>query len=199
MRTATPTRGDAPAAPPKRRHVIRWVALGVVVVLVGLAILAATRPSSQATALQSPLLGKPAPQVSGTSFTGQSVSLSHYRGRYVLVNFFASWCPPCQEEEPNLVAFNFQQSKRPGSSGAVLVSVVFDDPDDAARQFVSKWGATWPTIPDPGGAIASSYGVTAPPTTFLIDPAGKVVAVDTGPVTSAQLDQLLSRARADGD
>lgn len=179
--------------PGRRRHTARWVALVVVVALVAVAVVAATRPSSQATSVQSPLLGKTAPEFSQTAFSGHHVSLSQYRGRYVVVNFFASWCPPCQKEEPNLVRFAFQQSRL--AQGAALVGVVFDDPNQAARQFVAQWGATWPTIPDPGGSLASSYGVTAPPTTFVIDPSGTVVGMETGPVTVAQLDHLLAQAR----
>ncbi len=68
-------------------------------------------------------------------------------------------------------------------------------PTPRRAKFVENWGATWPTIPDPGGLIASAYGVTAPPTTFLISPDGVVVGEETGPVTVAQLDQLLSVTR----
>jgi cytochrome c biogenesis protein CcmG, thiol:disulfide interchange protein DsbE len=183
----------APEKTRRPRRLIRWIALVAAVALAAVAIFVATRPSSQATAVQSPLLGQRAPAFSETSFSGHDVTLSDYRGRYVLVNFFASWCPPCQEEEPNLVKFAFQQGSDP--NGAAVVSVVFDDPNAAARQFVENWGATWPTIPDPGGLTASAYGVTAPPTTFLISPDGVVVGEETGPVTVAQLDQLLSVSR----
>ncbi len=191
--TQTGQTGTGPKSSRRPRRMVRWAALVAGVVLAAVAIFVATRPSSQATAVQSPLLGQRAPGFSETSFSGHDVTLSDYRGRYVLINFFASWCPPCQEEEPNLVKFAFQQGNDP--NGAAVVSVVFDDPNASARQFVDSWGATWPTIPDPGGLIASAYGVTAPPTTFLISPDGVVVGEETGPVTAAQLDQLLSVTR----
>jgi peroxiredoxin len=172
------------------------VAGGVLVVLVVVAIVAATRPSYQATDVTSPLVGDKAPQFSGTDLAGRHVSLSSYRGRYVYVNFFASWCPPCQEEEQDLVAFNFQQQR--STSGAGLVSVVFNDTESAASQFVDQWGAEWPAVPDSDGTIANEYGVGSPPMTFLVDPKGVIVGVWDGPVKTSQLDTMLAEARQAG-
>lgn len=180
----------------RRRHTARWVAAAVLVVLVVVAVVAATRPSYQATEVASPLLGRVAPPLAGTDFGGRTFSLSAERGHYVYVNFFASWCPPCQAEEPALVAFDFQQQR--ARRGAGLVSVVFNDSVADARRFVAEWGAQWPTVPDRAGSIATAYGVSSPPMTFLVDPGGRVVAAFTGPVTTAQLDQALVTARRRG-
>jgi cytochrome c biogenesis protein CcmG/thiol:disulfide interchange protein DsbE len=172
------------------------VAAAVLVVLVAAAVVAATRPSYQASQIASPLLGRPAPRLVGTDFSGRAVSLAAMRGHYVYVNFFASWCPPCQSEEQDLVAFDFQQQR--ARDGADLVSVVFNDSVADARRFVTKWGAQWPTVPDRAGSIATAYGVSSPPMTFLVDPRGVVVAAFTGPVTTVQLDQALALARHRG-
>lgn len=195
---------EAPAGPPpdpvlpaRRRHTARWVAGAVLVVLVAVAVVAATRPSYQAADVASPLVGTRAPAFAGTDLAGQHVSLAQYRGRYVYVNFFASWCPPCQQEEQDLVAFDFQQQRR-GSAGAALVSVVFNDTDAAAARFVDKWGARWPAVTDAGGTVANAYGVGSPPTTFLVGPDGRVVGVWDGPVTVHQLDHMLATARRSG-
>jgi cytochrome c biogenesis protein CcmG, thiol:disulfide interchange protein DsbE len=192
-----PLRPDgSPAAVERRprRHVTRWVAGGVAVVLVAVAIVAATRPSQQATQVESPLVGHQAPALSGTRLSGGRFSLASERGHYVYVNFFASWCSPCQQEEPALQDFAFRQS-RDGSQGARMVSVVFNDTVGDARRFVSDWGIGWPVVPDSGGTIANRYGVGSPPMTFLVDPSGVVVGSWVGPVTVAQLDKLLSAAR----
>jgi cytochrome c biogenesis protein CcmG, thiol:disulfide interchange protein DsbE len=178
----------------RRRHLVRWMAGAVLVGLVAVSIVAATRPASQATEIQSPLVGHRAPLIVGTALSGQRVSLASLRGRYVYVNFFASWCPPCQEEEPNLIAFAATQSRVPG--GAALVSVVFNDSEAAARQFVSQWGQPWPTVPDQGGTIANAFGVGAPPATFLVGPRGTVLGVWDGPATVAQLQAMVRGARA---
>ena len=165
-------------------------------VLVAMAIVAATLPSYQASQIASPLLGRAAPPLAGTDFSGRPLSLSSLHGHYVFVNFFASWCPPCQSEEPNLVAFDFQQQR--ARHPADLLSVVFNDSVADARRFVAKWGARWPTVPDRAGAIATAYGVSSPPMTFLVDPRGRVVAAFTGPVTLRQLDEALALARQRG-
>lgn len=181
----------------RRRHTARWVAVGVLAALVAVSVAAATRPSYQATKVASPLLGHAAPPFSGTDLEGQRVSLSGYRGRWVYVNFFASWCTPCQQEEPDLVDFDFLQRER-ASSGAALVSVVFNDTESAAAQFVSEWGAQWPAVLDRDGTIANAYGVGSTPVTFLIDPRGYVVGAFDGPVKTSQLTAMLSEARRSG-
>jgi cytochrome c biogenesis protein CcmG/thiol:disulfide interchange protein DsbE len=113
----------------------------------------------------------------------------------VVVNFSASWCPPCQQEEPALVAFAYHH-RSPGD--AVLVGVVYDDATSSARAFATSSGATWPSVVDPGGQIALRYGVRGPPETFVISPAGTVVAHLDGAVTTADLDQQITAARATG-
>jgi peroxiredoxin len=193
--TADPAADPAvdPLAFRRSRHRVRWLAAGVLAVLVVVAVVAATRPSYQATQVGSPLLGRMAPNFSGRDFQGHVVTLSSYRGHYVYLNFFASWCPPCQAEEPNLVSFDSEQHRV--HSGVALVSVVFNDSDAAAEQFVSTSGQSWPAVPDHNGAIANAYGVESPPMTFLIDPKGVIVGVWAGPVKATQLDAMLAQDR----
>ncbi|HMD44607.1 MAG TPA: TlpA disulfide reductase family protein [Acidimicrobiales bacterium] len=191
---STPTT-DA-LAPVRRRHVARWIAGSVLAVLVVVSVVLATRPTSQASPTASPLLGHRAPALSGTTLDGRHLSLAAYRGRFVFVDFFASWCAPCQAEEQSLVAFDYQQQR--AAHGAALIGVVFNDPDAAARQFVDLWGARWPALTDPGGVAANDYGVASPPTTFLVDRRGVVVGDLVGPATAGQLDGLLARAERTG-
>jgi cytochrome c biogenesis protein CcmG/thiol:disulfide interchange protein DsbE len=173
----------------RSRHTTRWIAGGVLLVLSVVGVVLATRTPQEATQITSPLLGHTAPSFSGTDLrTGKHVSLSALRGHYVFVNFFASWCGPCQEETPDLITFEYTQQH--------MVSVVFHDEVSSARQFLITQGATWPTVSDPGGNIAEEYGVTAPPTTFLIDPSGRItVNPSTGPATQSELSDMLKEAR----
>jgi cytochrome c biogenesis protein CcmG, thiol:disulfide interchange protein DsbE len=179
----------------KRSHRARWLGGTALLVLVALGIVLATRTPQEATQVQSPLMGRSAPPFSGTALSGGApVSLSSLRGHYVVVNFFASWCVPCQEEAPDLSRFYYQQ--RHTANGADMVSVVFHDTTSTARSFLTRNGDLWPAISDPGGSIAARYGVTSPPTTFVIDPDGRVTTAPLeGPATQKNLDSSLQDAR----
>jgi peroxiredoxin len=188
------TSASNPTGSRRRRHVIRWIAAVVLAALLAVSLVLATRPSQQATQGNTPLIGKVAPGFTATALEGGKVSLSQYRGRYVFLNFFASWCGPCQQEAPDLVQFAFEQSRLPG--GAAVLSVDFTDTDSGARQFISTYGTTWPSLQDPTGSIAYDYGVESPPTTFLITPTGMVFNDLLGPVTVANLTAMLRAAQA---
>jgi cytochrome c biogenesis protein CcmG, thiol:disulfide interchange protein DsbE len=185
------TDADAPPA----RHTARWVSVGVLVVAAGLVAVLATRPPATATEVYSPLVGKPVPAVTGTTLDGARYALASPPGRYTVVNFFASWCGPCQQEGPELVKFQYEHQR---SGDASMLSVVFDDTESSARSYQATLGATWPTLSDPGSRLAVAFGVRAPPSTFVVAPDGRVVAYLVAPVTAADLDQIVARAEASG-
>ena len=135
---------------------------------------------------------KPHRRSPGPTLGGGSFNLAAWRGRWVVVNFFASWCPPCQQEQPELVAFAYAHRS---PADAALVGVVFDDSASTARSFMRSTGATWPAVVDGGGQIALDYGVRGPPETFIVSPDGTVVAHFDGPMTNASLDYWLTRAQ----
>jgi cytochrome c biogenesis protein CcmG/thiol:disulfide interchange protein DsbE len=169
----------------------------VLLVLAIVGVVLATRTPQEATEVQSPLVGHAAPLFSGANIQsrdGTPVSLRAWRGHYVFVNFFASWCGPCQQEEPDFITFYYQKAR---PERAEMVSVVFHDEVSSAESFLKTQGAPWPALDDPGGTIAGDYGVTAPPTTFLIDPSGRItVPPETGPATEVDLEKMLAHAQA---
>src|SRR3546814_7865580 len=90
--------------------------------------------------------------------------MADWRGRWVAVNFFSSWCTPCIQEHPELVAFD--EAHREAGDAAV-VSVTYDDRTDDAKEFFAKRGGDWPVVDDPENSIGVAYGVARVPETFL--------------------------------
>jgi cytochrome c biogenesis protein CcmG/thiol:disulfide interchange protein DsbE len=162
--------------------------LGIGAVLIAVL---ATRPPATASEVNTPIVGQRAPSIVARTVDGSSFDLAALRGRWVVVNFFASWCPPCQQEQPDLVAFAYHHR---GAGDPALVGVVFNDTAASARDFLHGSGATWPAVVDPGGQIALDYGVRGPPETFFVSPGGAVVAHFDGPLTDSSLDYWLGKA-----
>ena len=186
-----PPGGGLPAAPRRRTALLAAVGVGVVLVL--LVAVLATRDYSGTRTADSPLLGRPAPAVEGPSLLdGESFDLADQRGRWVLVNFFATWCVPCQVEHPELVRFDAAHAD---AGDARVISVVFSDDADDVRRFFEQRGGEWPVIDDPVGRVALEWGVTGVPESFLVGPDGTVQAKVVGGIRFDSLEDLLAQAQ----
>ena len=193
--TELPASTDPPAATPDRprSRVVLWTSLGVAAVIaVLIAVLAAAKPSSSG-ANSSPLVGKPAPAVSGAAINGGgSYSLAQFSGQWVLVNFAASWCVPCRQETQQLQSFVDEHAP---SHSATVLAVAFDPSDVASlASYLRSVHTTWPTVDDPSAEVA--YGVSQIPQSYLVDPQGTVVAKFFGALTAAQVDRVMAKAGA---
>lgn len=164
------------------------VAVAVVVVLTSLLM---TRHSVRASIAPSPLLGRLAPQIMGNELDGGTFDLAQHRGQIVVVNFWASWCVACVQEAPDLSTFAWRERHR----GVLLVGVVFNDSLSSARSFERHYGSLYQSLIDPGGSMANVYGVSAPPTTFVIDRQGRVAVTLLGPVSEKQLTAVVAQVR----
>jgi cytochrome c biogenesis protein CcmG, thiol:disulfide interchange protein DsbE len=183
--------GQEPAPAPGG-HTARWLALAVGVVCLGLVALFAFKGENR---LERPsrLIGQRVPDVAGQSvIDGAAYDIDDARGRWVVVNFFASWCPPCIAEQPELREFADWGS---GTGRAELVGVVFQDPD--ARQFLADNGGTWPVVDDPG--IPVEFQVANVPESFLVAPSGVVVQRIQGELRSEDLIGLIDAYETEAD
>jgi cytochrome c biogenesis protein CcmG, thiol:disulfide interchange protein DsbE len=135
-----------------------------------------------------PLLDAPAPNIALRDIDGHEIRLSDYRGRPVIVNFWASWCIPCREEFPLLK----EARKRYAAQGLEILGVVFDDDPETARAYMARAGAAWPALVDADGAIAAAYLVNVPPLSFFVDPTGIVRSIAYGPPPSGSIDDRIA-------
>lgn len=182
------TSGQAPA---RTNSSVRpaTIAVGLVLALL-VGILAWQVAVGSDETIRSGLVGRAAPEIVGTATDGTTVDIDRWRGSWVLVNFFATWCVPCIREHPELVEFS--QRHQPGGPGVPveLVSVAFDDDPAAVRDFFDQRGGSWPVLVDDTGPIALDYGVRGVPESYLVSPAGQVVGVFFG-VTADALDDVI--------
>jgi cytochrome c biogenesis protein CcmG, thiol:disulfide interchange protein DsbE len=119
-------------------------------------------------------------------------SLASFRGRVVVLNFWASWCEPCQVEAPLL---EHAQSQLEHHNGTVL-GVTYLDASPDSESFVRRYHLTYPNLRDDNGVFAHSYGTDKLPETFVVDRRGKVVAISRGEIDQAFLNRAIALAQS---
>jgi cytochrome c biogenesis protein CcmG, thiol:disulfide interchange protein DsbE len=176
-----------------KKHTWRWVALGVGAVLVAFAVLLASQVHTDPSFAGGKLLDKPVPTFDLPSLTGgPRVSSASLEGKVVLVNFWNSWCIPCNQEHPALAQFYAAHANDPDFA---MVGIVRDDTASAARKFVQQNNDGWTFVTDPRGQASIDFGTTGQPESYMIDARGVVVGVQRSPVSVANLDEMLAVAR----
>lgn len=176
----------------KRPKIAVYVAVPVLVVMLGfVAVLAFSDPGGKDLSA-SPLLGRQAPEIVGETIHGESFDLADRQGEWVLVNFFQTTCIPCVREHPDLVEFSRNHA---AEGDASVVSIVFESTVTSVQDFFADNGGDWPVVNDPDGFLALEYGVSGVPESYLIAPDGTVATKIVGGVTIADLETLLDRAQ----
>ena len=182
------------ASEASRRPLQAILALGVVVIAVTalyflLMPLGSDDDSTSTTVGGHPLLDEPAPEIDLLTLEGEPLTLSSLRGRPVLINFWATWCPPCREEFPMMVDSYAEHA----DADLEIVGVLSKDLPDGARDFTEDMGAAWPVVDDPDQVAWDDYLIAGLPTSYFVDTEGVVRAFSLGGFTESGLDSLLAQ------
>lgn len=137
-----------------------------------------------------------APGFSGTTITGQRFSSASYRGKVMVINFWGSWCSPCRAEAATLAVI--AQQYKP--DGVAFVGIDVGDNPASAVAFEHSHGIGYPSVSDPGYAIAQRFGTAVPvsstPTTVVVDKTGRVAGAVFGSATYSELTAILAKVKA---
>jgi thiol-disulfide isomerase/thioredoxin len=132
-----------------------------------------------------------APDLALKGLDGQLVRLSELRGKPVVVNFWATWCPPCKQEMPDLEK-TYQKYR---GEGLVFLGVDQMEDLDTVQQFVKENGYSWTFLLDSDGEASKAYRASALPTTYFVDRQGIIRDVQIGAINASQLESKLSKIR----
>jgi cytochrome c biogenesis protein CcmG, thiol:disulfide interchange protein DsbE len=179
------------------KHPARIAALAVALVVVVFGVVLALNVGSdpQQDAQQSHLVGKAAPEIDLPNLAGGRVTLADIAGKSAIVNFWNSWCTPCQQEEPALQAFYDAHKDDPDFA---MIGIVRQDETGDVKAYVKKNGIEWTVALDPGSVAALDFGTRGQPETYAISPSGMVAAAKIGPMAAGELDRFLAAARQTG-
>lgn len=161
----------------------------LLVVFVGLVVLLAVNFTGTTGKEGKPVVGFPAPDFSLKDVDGQTVRLSDFRGKPVFVNFWASWCPPCREELPDIQRL-FEAKQ--GTVNIITVNLTStEESTDKLVRFVKDGGFTMTVLLDSNGSVANKYRIRSIPQSIFIDDKGIIRKKFTGAMTSEMLDSFV--------
>ena len=133
------------------------------------------------------VVGDPVPAFSLTTFDGKDISTADYSGKVIVVNFWASWCKPCEQEARELQeAFQYYNEK----GEVVFLGLAYVDTEPNSLDYLERFGVTYPNGPDLATKVSQMFRVRGVPETFIIDRDGKLAYFKAGPFTS--LEEILA-------
>jgi cytochrome c biogenesis protein CcmG/thiol:disulfide interchange protein DsbE len=170
----------------------RIVRIAIVAALLGLTLTLALAFRRDPHDIKTGTIHKPAPAFTLQRLDGSGqVALGELSGKVVVVNFFASWCLPCTQENPALV----RVYERYRGSDVVLLGVNLQESRENGLAYVQRMGMSWATLADDDGRVVLSYGVFGPPETFFIGRDGIIEGRHIGPIDEATLVRAIEELR----
>jgi peroxiredoxin len=177
-------------APQARRRRIAGVvgaAISLTLIVAAIVVMWSGGLQTRQQAAGRPLRSQQAPDFTLELLDGSQLTLSAQGGQIVVVNFWATWCPPCEDELPVLQSVWEEY----GDRGVVFAGIVYQDSESNVLQAIDRFGLTYPIGMDSADHIYDAYGATGVPETFIIDQRGRVAFIRIGPVQPTQLRQEL--------
>ena len=174
-------------------HRVRWIAVAVAAVLVAFGVVLAVQHRSEPSVPRLVLEHAHAPDFTLKTLDGKSITSSDLKNKTYVVNFFNSWCIPCQQEAPALKAFYAEHRKE---ADFAMIGIIIDDDATTMRGYVHDQGITWPVVVDPHGTASLDFGTTGQPETYVIAPDGIAACGALGASSQAELDVWLQGARS---
>ncbi len=176
---------DQPARKPKWGRALVWLGVIVLLVIVGMQLLKVQQGPIQ--------VGKPVPEFSLATFDGEQIDLASLKGKVVLINFWASWCAPCEQEAADLETA--WREYEPGGE-VVFLGIDWTDTEKNGLAYLEKYNITYPNGQDLGTRISQKFRITGVPETYIVDREGKLAYFKLSPFLSieeirAAIDPLL--------
>ena len=131
-----------------------------------------------------------APNFTLETLDGQKLALSDFKGQKVLVNFWASWCPPCQTEMPHIQ--NFYEKNKNNRIAVLAVNLTSEDNRSKLAPFIEEYGLTFPILLDVTGDIGEQYEIITIPTSYFIDEHGAIVQKIVGPMDEEMMENIMN-------
>ena len=164
-----------PSKKPKWGRALVWLGVIVLLVIVGLQLLKVQQGSVQ--------VGKPVPNFTLTTFDGEQIEFDSLKGKVVLINFWASWCTPCEQEAADLETA--WQQYQPGGE-VVFLGIDWTDTEKNGRAYLEKYEISYPNGQDLGTRISQKFRITGVPETYIVDREGKLAYFKLSPFVSLQ-------------